>query len=182
MESCSGFQAGRQDAGLGELRLPDQALGSASYQAGGQVIKRLDGRTFTVYSWVRCGVFRFGGLTVLPDSVKKQATALQKSLSAHGWSVAQVEPPFEDEWWAAEIWQIKSEWSPQGVRAYLTFLVDPQGERDDVWAVCASSQRPTERPINTSPSLRLLNVWQRELPHFVRELSQFRVEPEEEAE
>lgn len=113
---------------------------------------------------------------MLPDTVQKQATAIRESLSSHGWAVVEVEQPFENEWWAAAIWQIKSEWSPQGVRAYLTFLVDPQGEKDDVWAVCASRERPTELPLNSEPTMRLMNVWQEELPIFVNGLTRFRVE------
>jgi hypothetical protein len=111
---------------------------------------------------------------MLPDGVNKQTVAIKRSLSSHGWSVVEVEQPFEDEWWAAEIWRIESEWSPQGVRAYLTFLVDPEGERNAVWAVCASKQRPIRRPTNSGPIMRLMNVWQQELPSFVNGLSQFR--------
>jgi hypothetical protein len=118
---------------------------------------------------------------MLPESVKKQATALRHALGVNGWSVAQVEPPFEAEWWVAEIWQIQSEWSPRGVRAYLGFLVDPL-RGGGVWAVSASRQRPTERPTDKSLTLQLFNVWQRELPHFVEELAWFRVTPEREAE
>ena len=119
---------------------------------------------------------------MLPDAVKKQAAALRKTLTNHGWAVVEVEQPFEHEWWAAEIWRIESEWSPKGVRAYLTFLVDPQGGRGDVWAVCASTERPADRPFNSGPSMRLRNVWQEELPVFVNDLSQFRNEPTENAE
>jgi hypothetical protein len=118
---------------------------------------------------------------MLPEGVKQQTDAIRRSLSSHGWSVVEVEHPYEDEWWAAEIWQIQSEWSPQGVRAYLTFLVDPMGGRNDVWAVCASRQRPTQQSINDKPTMRLMNVWQQELPLFVNGLSQFRVESTDDA-
>jgi hypothetical protein len=40
---------------------------------------------------------------------EKQAAALRKSLSSHGWAVVEVEQPFENEWWAADIWRIESE-------------------------------------------------------------------------
>jgi hypothetical protein len=119
---------------------------------------------------------------MLPDSVKKQALALRKALSSHGWAVAEVEQPFENEWWAAEIWRIESEWSPKGVGAHLAFLVDPQGGPGDVWAVSGSRERPAERAINSDPTMRLMNVWQQELPEFVNGLSRFRVESTENAE
>ena len=111
---------------------------------------------------------------MLPDAVKRQAFALRDALSRHGWSVVEMERPFEDEWWAAEIWRIESEWSPRGVCAYLTFLVDPEAGADDVWAVCASKDRPTQRPINYDALMRLRNVWQQELPTFVNVLSRLR--------
>jgi hypothetical protein len=119
---------------------------------------------------------------MLPDTVKSQAAALTDALAAQGWSLVEIEQPFEDEWWAAEIWQIESLWSPHGVRAYLTFLVDPQGGQDDVWAVCASRHRPNQQTITCEPKLRLLNVWQQELPNFIRALSQFRADPKESRE
>ena len=112
---------------------------------------------------------------MLPDTVKKQAIEIRKTLSSKGWAVVEVEQPFENEWWAAEIWRIESEWSPKGVCAYLAFLVDPQGGPGDVWAVCASKERPSEQPINCDPTMRLMNVWQEELPVFVNGLSRFRV-------
>lgn len=54
------------------------------------------------------------------------------------------------EWWADEIWQIHSTWSPQGSEAYLTFLVDPQHEGvrrkgEAVWAIGASKHLPKDR-------------------------------------
>jgi hypothetical protein len=119
---------------------------------------------------------------MLPDAVKSQAVAIRTALSSHGWTVVEVEQPFEDEWWVAEIWRIESDWSPQGVWGYLTFLVDPQGGRNDVWAVCGSRQRPTEGPHSSDPTMTLMKGWQQELPSFINDLSQLRVEPTEEAE
>jgi hypothetical protein len=127
---------------------------------------------------------RFWGrsVTMLPDTIRKQAVAIGKTLCSHGWAVAEVEQPFENEWWAAEIWRIESKWAPQGVHAYLTFLVDPQGGPGDVWAVCASPERPSGRPTNSGLTMRLTNVWQQELPVFVNGLSQFRVQSPENKE
>ena len=119
---------------------------------------------------------------MLPDNVARQAIAIRKAISSQGWVVAEVELPFEKEWWVAEIWRIVSEWSPQGVRAYLAFLIDPQGKPGDVWAVCGLKERPLELPTSSDPTMRLKNGWEQELPLFVNGLSRFRVEPTEEAE
>jgi len=110
----------------------------------------------------------------LPDAVRTQADAIRDALSRHGWLVADVERPFENEWWATEIWQIESNWSPQGVTAYLTFQIDPEGTPDDVWAVCASQDQPTRRPTSRDPAVSLHHVWQQEVPEFVTNLSRFR--------
>jgi hypothetical protein len=119
---------------------------------------------------------------MLPDAVKKQAGAIRKSLSSQGWAVVEVEQPFENECWAAEIWRIESEWSPQGVHAFVTFLVDPMGARDDVWAVAASRERLTGGTGNIGPMMRLMKEWQEELPMLVKGLSRFRVEATETAQ
>ena len=114
---------------------------------------------------------------MLPDRVKTQADTLRKALAARGWSVRGVERPFEDEWWAAEVWEIESEWSPRGSRAWLTFLVDPLGGPEDIWAVWASPARPARAEAGTGPLLRLRNVWRQGLPGFVQALHRFRADP-----
>jgi hypothetical protein len=120
---------------------------------------------------------------MLPNEVKAPADALRKALSRNGWSVVETEQPFDKEWWAAEFWFIESDWSPQGIRVCLTFLLgDFGGDGLEAWAVCASKDRPVERPLNDNPLMRLKNVWQQELPSFVKELAEFRRESTEEGE
>jgi hypothetical protein len=114
---------------------------------------------------------------MLPDNIKTQAAAIRASLSSRGWTVVEVEVLFEDEWWASEIWRLESNWSPQGACAFLTFVTDPQGRSHDVWAVTATRQRPSRLPFDNGPTMRLLNVWQKELPKFIDELAQFREPP-----
>jgi hypothetical protein len=111
---------------------------------------------------------------MLPNGVRHQADTLRRALVARGWNVVEVESPFEDEWWAAEIWVIESDSSPRGRRAYLTFLIDPQGGREEVWAVWAKAERPAHGDDGTEPFMRLRNVWQQELPGFLQGLNRFR--------
>jgi 1,2-phenylacetyl-CoA epoxidase PaaB subunit len=60
-----------------------------------------------------------------------------------------------DAWWADQSWRLRSVWSPQECEAYLTFLVDPQADLnrrksgEDVWAVKASSQPPSDGSART---------------------------------
>jgi hypothetical protein len=54
------------------------------------------------------------------------------------------------EWWADEIWELSSIWSPSGAKAYLTFLVDPMhdGNRvkgQKVWGLGCSKNHPDSR-------------------------------------
>ncbi|HJX93427.1 MAG TPA: hypothetical protein VJ372_23235, partial [Pyrinomonadaceae bacterium] len=77
--------------------------------------------------------------------MQAQRTELLTLLSEHGWSAAKIEEDLE--WWADEMWQLESVWSPVGSLAYVTFLVDPQfeGNREKgeaVWAIMASLFKP----------------------------------------
>lgn len=114
--------------------------------------------------------------TILLQKLKNQADELRSQLSKHGWEVAEIEQPFEDEWWAAEFWLIESVWSPQGARVYLTFLVDPIGEGRDIWAVHASEERPQYRPVDDNPLMSLRHGWKKELRDFIESLHRFRTE------
>jgi hypothetical protein len=67
-------------------------------------------------------------------------------LANHGWSISTVERD-DVEWWADEIWELHSTWSPTTARAWLVFLVDPQfvGERQagaGVWAIDLHARSP----------------------------------------
>jgi hypothetical protein len=72
-------------------------------------------------------------------------------LSKAGWSVAPLELA-SDCWWAKEIWELRSEWTPKGAVIYLSLLVDPMDEFDRnntpdaaVWAVGISNDLPKDR-------------------------------------
>ncbi|MEL6951881.1 MAG: hypothetical protein AAFN09_02465 [Pseudomonadota bacterium] len=57
-----------------------------------------------------------------------------------------------DCWWAKDIWQLQSEWTPKDAMIYLFLLVDPMVEADHnnvpdtaVWAVGLSANVPHDR-------------------------------------
>lgn len=78
------------------------------------------------------------------------------------------------DWWADEIWTIDSVWTPQGVRGYLTFLVDPI-DTSEVWALSATPSRPKDRGEAESGHLiRLRHVWQKELDAWLDGLKDLR--------
>ena len=55
------------------------------------------------------------------------AQRLADHLERSGWERAQFHL-VDLEWWADEIWELRSLWSPVGARTYVTLLVDPQWE------------------------------------------------------
>lgn len=71
---------------------------------------------------------------------------MEDYIEVNGWEIASSDSDHND-WWADEIWELQSTWSPVGTKCYLTYLVDPQfdGIRkpgEAVWAVGASEARP----------------------------------------
>jgi hypothetical protein len=56
--------------------------------------------------------------------MQAQRTELLTLLSENGWRAEKIEK--DPEWWADEIRQLESVWSPIGSRAYVTFLVNPR--------------------------------------------------------
>ena len=75
--------------------------------------------------------------------------ALASSLERSGWERTLLHA--EDlEWWADEIWEVRSRWSPFGTVAFVTLLVDPQWEGprrkgQGVWGVGCSTAFPASR-------------------------------------
>lgn len=72
-------------------------------------------------------------------------TEILASLAKSGWLLSGRED--DTEWWAREIWKLKSSWSPRDDLAYLTFLVDPQDDTQSprICAVRASRSKPMDR-------------------------------------
>lgn len=73
---------------------------------------------------------------------------LLKKLADAGWELQDIDS--ETEWWATEIWRIKSTREAWGKAVFVIFMVDPQYDGDsqnaDVWAVMASETIPSGRP------------------------------------
>lgn len=70
-------------------------------------------------------------------------------LEVEGWVVVNVIKN-DLEWWADEIWELISIWSPEGVKSYLIFLVDPQydglrSKGQHVWGIGCSNNYPNTR-------------------------------------
>jgi hypothetical protein len=105
-------------------------------------------------------------------------TQLIATLSEHGWQV--VDRQREDlDWWADEIWTVESQWSPKGMRIYLTWLVDamwdaPRLQGQQVWPVGTCMENPPGRLEAEGEPLMSIKHWPRGLPDFLEALAALR--------
>jgi hypothetical protein len=103
---------------------------------------------------------------------------LRAALEAQRWRVtANDRDP--GVWWAAELVQLESTWSPQSAVIWIAFLVDPMAEISNpnppVWAVGASSRRPEARhDAGDIATLSLGRPFRRECPMFLEALHAYR--------
>jgi hypothetical protein len=114
-----------------------------------------------------------------------QRNELMKQLPGYGWEIELIETPAPShcgpEWFIDELWVIESLWSPRGLKAYVTFVVDPQAEFErkkgqGVWAVKASLQRPSGWGIGEDEvGLTLGRGWEKRLTEFMKGLSVLRL-------
>ena len=99
-------------------------------------------------------------------------------LEVDGWDL--VHDHTQDlEWWADEIWQLKSLWSPVGTEVFVTFLVDPmwEGNREKgqgVWAVGCSASFPLNRDEADRGGILRLKASKEEIEEFIQLVSGFR--------
>ncbi|MBO0725788.1 MAG: hypothetical protein J2P52_09330 [Blastocatellia bacterium] len=115
-----------------------------------------------------------------------QRNKLIELLTQYGWEVINVEDHLRGwtapDWFIDELWEVKSIWTPKGLKVWITFLVDPQApnliERkkgQGVWAVKASLQKPSDSRIGDSEIYLSLNAcWDKRLPEFFSRLSDLR--------
>jgi len=108
------------------------------------------------------------------------AENLASSLERSGWERAQVH--VEDlEWWADEIWEVASRWSPVGARVFVTLLVDPmwEGARrkgQGVWAAGCSTAFPTSREAAEAGGTLRTRASDEEIAAFVDDINASRVQ------
>ena len=71
---------------------------------------------------------------------------IEDYLTVEGWDIEEILSN-DLEWWADEIWKLKSRWSPIGKKAFITFLVNPMHEGNRikgqaVWGVGSCGNLP----------------------------------------
>jgi hypothetical protein len=76
-----------------------------------------------------------------------QQNILKKTFDKYGWEL--VETQISTDWWIAEIWLIKSTWSPTDCYVFLSFRVDEELEDKtkrnfNVWSIKLSLNQPLQ--------------------------------------
>ena len=119
--------------------------------------------------------------------MRSQQVLLNKELSTNGWQLTARTRDLP--WWAEEVWTVESVWRPVGLRAFLTFEVDPMGHSGlqrageagrprrrgpDVWRVDCTRTWPED----AAEGDRIVEVgwkhWDQEMPKLIQALSCFR--------
>jgi hypothetical protein len=117
-----------------------------------------------------------------------QRNRIFELLPQYGWEVKNVEDHLRNptglDWFIDELWEVESVWSPNGLRIWVTFVVDPQTSKsddrkkgEDVWAVKAGLRKPLNDEIEDDDVYLSLNGgWENRLPEFFSRLSDLRKE------
>lgn len=103
--------------------------------------------------------------------MKSLSAKLADRLEVNGWDLV-LEHTQDLEWWADEIWELKSRWTPLGGSAFITFLVDPmwEGNRrrgEGVWAVGCSPHFPINREAAAQAHTLTIRASKDEIEEFV---------------
>ncbi len=99
------------------------------------------------------------------DFSSTQRNEIEAALSETGWRLAERQTP--NEWWVDELWKLESVWRPQGRRAYLIFLVDPQWDEprrfgEAVWAIAVAKTQPEDlRDLDSDQTVPIRPRWER---------------------
>jgi hypothetical protein len=114
--------------------------------------------------------------------LKSPKQKLADILDGEGWDINRVHVADLD-WWADEIWELRSRRSPEGVSAFITFIVDPQHEGlrskgQAVWGVGVCATMPVSRREAESLGTVALNmIGKREVEAFIERVGALRVLP-----
>lgn len=108
---------------------------------------------------------------------RQQQNRILEALEEHGWRRLSVERNCD--FWADEIWSLSSTGSPEGFKAWMAFLVDPQweGSRAAGEGVCAIAADIVRRADRTGwlVQIPLGRRWERGLAELLEALRSARV-------
>ena len=111
--------------------------------------------------------------------MKTPKQKLADHLERSGWNLEKIYEA-DLEWWADEIWELKSRWSPEGAFSFITFLVDPQHEgvrkrAQAVWGVGSAAHFPSSRfEAEANGTISLTAISTNEIEAFLNEVNHTR--------
>jgi hypothetical protein len=115
-----------------------------------------------------------------------QQNKLKELFDKYGWELVETQIPTD--WWIAEVWLIKSTWSPTDCYIFLSFQVDEQLEdktkrKFNVWSIKMSLSQPLNWQ-NDNFNIEFHDVdyaqipikrkWETRIPEFFGELANLR--------
>lgn len=109
----------------------------------------------------------------------QKQTILEK-ITEIGWKVTELEK-YKLDWWANEMWLLESVWTPIGKTAFVTFLLEPENMRY-IWSILATEEKPVNWCGNPKSFSLSLKGWEKELPEFIKFLSEIRNQQSQNAE
>ena len=110
--------------------------------------------------------------------MKTLQAKVSEFLEIDGWDLVCVHTS-ELEWWADEIWELRSRWSPEGMLSFVTVLVDPmwEGNRQTgqgILGIGCSRASPQSRSDVLSSGVLYKRASRDEISKFVATLHGFR--------
>jgi hypothetical protein len=92
---------------------------------------------------------------------------LQAALEKTGWL---VDRRLGEDWWEHEGWALTSKWRPVGASAFITLLLDPAAEPNNVgsvWAVAVTPGKPLDRAEADRCAIRVSPRWPERMKEIV---------------
>src|SRR5688500_14557467 len=119
-----------------------------------------------------------GGCLPVSQSMKTLRAKLADYLTSEGWDLARAYTN-DLEWWADEIWELRSRWAPPSASAFVTVLVEPQweGKRlkgQGVWGVGCSAAVHRSRHEAATMGTVTMRASKEEIERFVESLEPLR--------
>jgi len=111
--------------------------------------------------------------------MKTPKEKLATILSEQGWRLEEIQDD-NLEWWVDEIWEMRSIWSPEGIPAYISFLVDPQHEGSrakgqSVWGAGCTGQYPASvEEAQSNGNVSLIEISKNKAGEFMQNIESLR--------
>ncbi len=106
--------------------------------------------------------------------MEAQRNEMIESAEKNGWKATELDN-YDFHKWSMETWLLESVWSPIGVTAYVSFLIDPQSDFQNpyAWAIEVSDEKPVYGKERNSFEVSL-KQWKNERNDFLKFLSEIR--------